>query len=72
MQLRYKPGQRSYIAFESAARSMLKAAEEHKDVLVPYGLSAAVTVNLTELLDRFAILEGRGVLGAGDRSGRAR
>jgi hypothetical protein len=54
MQFRYKPGQRSYIAFESAARSMLKAAEDHKDVLVPYGLSGTVTASLTELLDRFA------------------
>src|SRR5262249_17447482 len=28
--------------------------EDHKEVLVPYGLSATVTGSLTELLDRFA------------------
>jgi len=54
MQFRYKPGQQSYVDFEGAARSMLTAAEAHKETLVPYGLSSTVVVSLTDLLDRFA------------------
>ena len=54
MQFRYKPGHQSYVAFESAARAMLAAAEANKETLVPYGLSSTVTASLTELLDRFA------------------
>jgi hypothetical protein len=54
MQFRYKPGRQSYVAFEGAIRAMQGAAEANKQVLVPYGLSGAVTVHLGELLDRFA------------------
>jgi hypothetical protein len=54
MQFRYKPGRQSYVAFEGAVRAMQAAVEANKQVLVPYGLSEAVTVHLGELLDRFA------------------
>lgn len=54
MQFRYKPGRQSYVAFEGAIRAMQAAAEANKQVLVPYGLSGAVTVHLGELVDRFA------------------
>jgi hypothetical protein len=38
----------------SLRREILTGPEANKQVLVPYGLSAAVTVHLGELLDRFA------------------
>ena len=36
---RFKPTARTYVAFQSAAQSMFDHAQEHKEVLVKYGLS---------------------------------
>jgi hypothetical protein len=54
LQFRYKPGRQTYVAFEGAIRTMQAAAEANKKVLVRYGLSDTVLVQLGELLDRFA------------------
>jgi hypothetical protein len=54
MQFRYKPGQQTYVAFEGAIRTMQGAAEANKKLLVKYGLSETVLVELSTLLDRFA------------------
>ena len=54
MQFRYKPSRQTYVAFEGAIRTMQSAAEENKKLLVRYGLSEAVLVELGALLDRFA------------------
>jgi len=54
MQFRYKPGRQTYVAFEGAIRTMQATAEANKKLLVRYGLSEAVLVELSTLLDRFA------------------
>jgi hypothetical protein len=54
MKFRYKPGRQTYVAFEGAIRTMQSAAEENKKLLVRYGLSETVLVELGALLDRFA------------------
>jgi hypothetical protein len=54
MQFRYKPGAQTYVAFEGVFRAMQSAAETNKKLLVRYGLSEAVLVELGALLDRFA------------------
>ena len=54
MQFRYKPGRQTYVAFEGAIRTMQGTAEANKKLLVRYGLSEAVLVELNTLLDRFA------------------
>jgi hypothetical protein len=54
LQFRYKPGRQTYVAFEGAIRTMQAAAEANKKLLVRYGLSDTVLVQLGELLDRFA------------------
>jgi hypothetical protein len=54
MQFRYKPGRQTYVAFEGAIRTMQASAEANKKLLVRYGLSEAVLVELGTLLDRFA------------------
>jgi hypothetical protein len=54
IQFRYKPGRQTYVAFEGAIRTMQGSAEANKKLLVRYGLSEAVLVELGTLLDRFA------------------
>src|SRR5262249_23191995 len=43
-----------YVAFEGAVRTMQTTAETNKKLLVKYGLSEPVLVELGALLDRFA------------------
>ena len=55
-----KPSKGTYVAFLTASRTMQAEAEQHKAVLLKYGLSEAVLAQLGELLDRFdaAVLLG--------------
>ena len=48
-----KPSKGSYVEFLTASRTMQAEAEQHKAVLLKYGLSEAVLAQLGELLDRF-------------------
>jgi hypothetical protein len=55
-----KPSKGTYVEFLTASRTMQAEAEQHKAVLLKYGLSEAVLAQLGELLDRFdaAVLLG--------------
>ena len=48
-----KPSKGSYVEFLTASRTMQAEAEQHKAVLLKYGLSESVLAQLGELLDRF-------------------
>ncbi|HEY3011945.1 MAG TPA: hypothetical protein VGJ36_04300 [Gemmatimonadales bacterium] len=50
---RFKPGASTFLAFRTAARSMASAAEEHREVLVKYGLSQSVLDQFVQMLDQF-------------------
>ena len=50
---RFRPAARSQVAFQSAARAMLEAAQTHKEVLVKHGLSESVLVEFEQMLDQF-------------------
>ena len=50
---RFKPTARTYVAFQSAAQSMFDHAQEHKEVLVKYGLSESVLAQLGTQLKEF-------------------
>ena len=50
---RFKPGADTYLAFRTAARGMLAAAQEHQAVLARYGLSESVLGQFAQMLDQF-------------------
>jgi hypothetical protein len=49
----FNPSVGSYVAFRTAARSMVADAETHREVLVKYGLSVPVLEELKQLLEQF-------------------
>jgi len=49
----FKPTADTLLAFQSAARGMYAAAQEHKEVLVKHGLSESVLVQFGKWLDEF-------------------
>ncbi len=49
----FKPTARTLLAFQSAARGMYAAAQEHREVLVKHGLSESVLVQFGKWLDEF-------------------
>jgi hypothetical protein len=49
---RFRPEASTYFAFRTAARSMAKAAQEHRELLVKYGLSESVLEEFVQLLDQ--------------------
>jgi len=50
---RFRPSADSYLAFATAARSMVAAAEENRELLLKYGLSQSVLDNFKEKVDEF-------------------
>ena len=50
---RFKPAAQSILAFRSAAGTMAREAEAHRETLVKYGLSAPVLEELGQLLAEF-------------------
>ena len=50
---RFKPAAESQVAFRTAGRAMLEAAQTHKEVLVKHGLSESVLVEFERLVDQF-------------------
>ena len=50
---RFRPAATSQVAFQSAGRAMLEAAQTHKEVLVKHGLSESVLVEFERMLDQF-------------------
>ena len=50
---RFRPAAQSQVAFQSAGRAMLEAAQTHKEVLVKHGLSESVLVEFERMLDQF-------------------
>ena len=50
---RFRPTADTFVAFQSAARTMFEQAETHKEVLVKYGLSESVLVDFGKQLDEF-------------------
>ena len=50
---RFRPAATSQVAFQSASRAMLEAAQTHKEVLVKHGLSESVLLELERLVDQF-------------------
>ena len=50
---RFRPAAQSQVAFHSAGRAMLEAAQTHKEVLVKHGLSESVLVEFERMLDQF-------------------
>jgi hypothetical protein len=50
---RFKPDADTFLAFRTAARSMAAAAEEHREVLLKYGLSPSVLEEFKTNLDKF-------------------
>jgi len=49
----FKPTAETFLAFRTAARSMAAAAQEHRDVLLKYGLSQSVLDEFLQKLDQF-------------------
>jgi hypothetical protein len=56
----FKPTAETLLAFQSAARSMFAAAQEHKEVLVKHGLSESVLQQFGKTLEEFdaAVTQG--------------
>jgi hypothetical protein len=50
---RFRPAATSQVAFQSAGRAMLEAAQTHKEVLVKHGLSESVLVEFERMLDQY-------------------
>jgi hypothetical protein len=50
---RLRPAATSQVAFHSAGRAMLEAAQTHKEVLVKHGLSESVLVEFERMLDQY-------------------
>jgi len=61
----FKPTADTLLAFQTAARGMFAAAQEHKEVLVKHGASESVLVQFGKLLDEF---DAAVQLGAGGRT----
>ncbi|HEV7365413.1 MAG TPA: hypothetical protein VGN76_06175 [Gemmatimonadales bacterium] len=49
----FRPGASTSFAFRTAARSMLTAAQEHRELLTKYGLSQSVLDQFIVMLDQF-------------------
>jgi len=49
----FKPTADTLLAFQAAARGIITAAQDHKEVLVKYGLSESVLVQFGKSLDEF-------------------
>ena len=49
----FKPSADTFLAFGTAARSMAAAAQEHRDLLLKYGLSQSVQDEFVQKLDEF-------------------
>jgi hypothetical protein len=49
---RFRPDASTLFAFRTAARSMAKNAQDHRELLVKHGLSEAVLTQFVELLDQ--------------------
>jgi hypothetical protein len=69
---RFKPSKDTQSGFLTAARSMLKAALEHKEVLAPYGLSDTMLELMGQLLDQFDAAVKQGADGRGQHAGATR
>jgi hypothetical protein len=50
---RFRPAATSQVAFHSAGRAMLEAAQTHKEVLVKHGLSESVLLEFERMLDQY-------------------
>ena len=50
---RFRPDASTYFAFRTAARGMATAAEEHRELLLKYGLSQSVLDEFVRMLDQF-------------------
>ena len=61
----FKPTAKTLLAFHAAARGMFAAAQEHKEVLVKYGLSESVLVPFGKALDE---LDAAVTLGSAGRT----
>lgn len=69
---RFKPSKGSQSAFRTAARTMLDAAVEHKELLKPYGLSEAMLELFGRLLDQLDVMTRQGTDGRGQHAGATR
>jgi hypothetical protein len=49
----FRPGASTYLAFRTAARSMASSAQEHRELLVKYGLAQSVLDEFVQTLDQF-------------------
>jgi hypothetical protein len=59
----FKPTADTLLAFQSTARSMFAAAQEHKEVLVKHGLSESVLEQFGKMLEEFDAAVTRGADG---------
>lgn len=59
----FKPTAETMLAFQTAARGMYAAAQEHLEVLVKYGASAEVVVQFGKWLDEFDAAVQLGIQG---------
>ena len=50
---RFRPDASTFFAFRTAARGMATAAQEHREVLLKYGLSQPVLDQFVQMLDQF-------------------
>ena len=57
---RFKPSAKTYLALQTAARTMLADAQTHRELLVKHGLAESVLERFGQLLDQFdaALAEG--------------
>ena len=69
---RFRPGASTFLAFRTAARGMASAAQEHREVLVKYGLSQSVLDQLVQQLDQFDAAVALGMAGRGAHIGATR
>jgi hypothetical protein len=56
----FRPGASTYFAFRTAARSMVGSAQEHRELLVKYGLSQSVLDQFVQALDQLDAAVGLG------------
>jgi hypothetical protein len=59
----FKPTADTLLAFQSAARSMYAAAQEHEEVLVKHGASASVLARLGQIVAEFDAVDTQGAGG---------
>jgi len=69
---RFKPSKDSLSAFLTAARTMLAAAQEHKEALAPYGLSESMLELFGQLVDQFEVAVKVGTDARGQHAGATR